>query len=626
MPEGTRIIALEALDERFGMELLGLVAGAERVQAQAADALRIVHSTGGYPLALRIAAARLAGRPQWRLSRLADRLDDQRRRLGELQMGDEEVRAGFALSYDGLDPDARRLFRLLGLVNLVDFPTWLPAVLLDAEPDDAEELAGRLSEAHLLQVGEADASGSARYRFHDLLRAFASERLEAESDEPEQSGALSRMLDAYVLLTIRADAGFSAANSAIWGPWDAQLPPLPAEYVHETDDHLEWFTKERANLLRVIERAHGAQRWETALRLAVAMWQFLEITARFADWRAAFDLALDAARQAGDEVAEGSSLRLLGRLELTRGNIDAAAGLFEQALALLASAGDVHGTSMARKDMSVVARLRNRHGASIDMLLSALDGFIGLAEHYWVAIVRRELGIEDRYEGQWAEAYEQFRQAIAVFESIGEDLQTAQTRFELAVLERLRGNWAAARLSLDLAAPVFDQLDARGQQAWALRESALVAAGTGDLDMAVSQLTRCLDLWQELDDARQHAGTLHELALVRQRRGEVDEALAASREAAEEFREAGDELATARALVTQAALSTETGAPEEALATVEQALPVFRACADLLWEVKAQRARAAAYRMIGNADAAREADVLADGLGQYVRAADEIRI
>lgn len=139
---------------------------------------------------------------------------------------------------------------------------------------------------------------------------------------------------------------------------------------------------------------------------------------------------------------------------------------------------------MARKDMSVVARLRNRHGASIELLLTALDGFIGLSEGYWVAIVRRELGIEYRYEGQWTEAEGHFRQAIAVFESIGEQLQEAQTRFELAVLERLRGNWAAARECLDLAAPVFDRLDARGQQVWALRESALVAAGSGELGTA----------------------------------------------------------------------------------------------------------------------------------------------
>src|SRR5262249_49163626 len=230
------------------------------------------------------------------------------RRLGELHMGDEEVRAGFALSHEGLEHEARRLFRLLGLVNLVDFPAWLPAVLLGAEPDDAEELAEQLSEAHLLQVGDADARGSARYRFHDLLRAFAAERLDAESDEEEQSAALTRILDAYLFLTIRADAGFSAANSATWGQWDAELPPLPAAYQHEADDHLEWFATERANLLRVIERAHQARRWQTAVRLAVAMWQFLEVTARFADWRAAFDLGLDAARQAGDPTAEGSCL------------------------------------------------------------------------------------------------------------------------------------------------------------------------------------------------------------------------------------------------------------------------------------------------------------------------------
>lgn len=119
---------------------------------------------------------------------------------------------------------------------------------------------------------------------------------------------------------------------------------------------------------------------------------------------------------------------------------------------------------------------------------------------------------------------------------------------------------------------------------------------------------------------------MHELALVHQRRAEPDEAMTACQGAVGEFRRLGDQLSEARALVTCAVLSAEQGAADAAAAAVEQALPTFRANADLLWEVKAQRALAAAHRALGDPDAARDADVLADGLARYVRAADETRI
>jgi tetratricopeptide (TPR) repeat protein len=625
--EGVRTVTLDVLDEPHAIELLGAVAGVDRVTTQAADARRIVGSTGGFPLALRIAAARLADRPHWHLSRLADGLDDERRRLGELQMGDSEVRAGFALTYASLDPQARQLFRLLGLVDVLDFAPWLPAVLLETEADEAEEVAEQLCEAHLLQAVAGDASGQVRYRFHDLLRAFARERLNAETGDVERSAVLGRVLDAYYELTLRADAGFSAANSAVWDRRAAAPYLLPPEHLRAAeDDHLRWFATERANLLRIIEQAAHSRQWVATWRLAVAMWQFFEITARWSDWRAAFDLALDAARQGGDMVAEGSCLRLLGRLALTRGDVDAAAALFDQAASVLSAAADLHGRCMISKDMSVVARLRNRHGSAIELLLSALDGFTRLDESYWVAVVGRELGIEYRYEGSFADAERHFRQAIATFERLGEHLQEAQTRFEYAVLERLRGNWAAAQECLDRATPVFGRLEARGQLVWALRESALVTAGTGDLAGAAGRLSDCLELWKELDDWRQYAGTLHELALLRQRLGQPDEAMAACREAIEVFRRVEDRLAEARGSVTCAVLSVELGAAGDAVLALEQALPSFRASGDLLWEVKAQRALAAAHRALGDQGAAREADILAEGLARYVRAADEARI
>jgi DNA-binding SARP family transcriptional activator len=114
--EAAHPLHLDVLDPDQAVQLLARLAGPERVAAEPQAAQQIVRLCGLLPLALRIAGARLASRPQWPLALLAQRLADERRRLDELATGDLEVRASFALSYHGRGEAERRLFRLLGVL------------------------------------------------------------------------------------------------------------------------------------------------------------------------------------------------------------------------------------------------------------------------------------------------------------------------------------------------------------------------------------------------------------------------------------------------------------------------------------------------------------------------------
>jgi DNA-binding SARP family transcriptional activator len=99
--EAAHLLTLEVLEAEQAVALLAKLAGPERVAAEPEAAQAIVQLCGRLPLAVRIAGARLAARPQWRLALLAERLADERRRLDELATGDLEVRASVALSYHG---------------------------------------------------------------------------------------------------------------------------------------------------------------------------------------------------------------------------------------------------------------------------------------------------------------------------------------------------------------------------------------------------------------------------------------------------------------------------------------------------------------------------------------------
>ncbi len=100
----------------------------------------VLVACAGLPLAIRICAARLAARRQWKIATLADRLRNEHRRLDELKTGDLAVRASFQVSYDsirtvGRGVDPARAFRLLSLWQGVSISLQAAAALL-GEPDD----------------------------------------------------------------------------------------------------------------------------------------------------------------------------------------------------------------------------------------------------------------------------------------------------------------------------------------------------------------------------------------------------------------------------------------------------------------------------------------------------------
>jgi hypothetical protein len=95
-------------------------------------------------LAVWITGARLGARPHWRLERLEADLADEHHRLDIFRIGDLDVRASLALSYENLDPTARCVFRRLGLLEGRDFAPWVTAALLDIPQAKAEELVDTL--------------------------------------------------------------------------------------------------------------------------------------------------------------------------------------------------------------------------------------------------------------------------------------------------------------------------------------------------------------------------------------------------------------------------------------------------------------------------------------------------
>jgi DNA-binding SARP family transcriptional activator len=189
-------VRLDALDQESALTLLARLAGRRRVAAEPEAALEIVQSCDRLPLALRIAGTLLALRPHQSLSRLADLLRPDRRRLDELMLGDLSVRDSLAMSYHGLRPKLRRTFRLLGVLDTPDIAAWICAAALDIGMREAEDLIDELVEAQLLETNGTCTGGGSRFRFSELVRLYARERAEMEESSEERLRVVMRALNA----------------------------------------------------------------------------------------------------------------------------------------------------------------------------------------------------------------------------------------------------------------------------------------------------------------------------------------------------------------------------------------------------------------------------------------------
>ncbi|MEV7027796.1 BTAD domain-containing putative transcriptional regulator, partial [Kitasatospora sp. NPDC093558] len=224
-----RFTELAVLPAEDAVTLLTRVVGAERVTAEEDAARELVRLCGQLPLAVRILAARLACRPRWTIARLLEQLTGDRYRLDALRSGDLAVESSFRFGYDQLDAEQARAFRLLATPEVPDLSPGAVAAVLDLPEPDAVELAESLVDCSMLE----SVAGPDRYRYHDLLRAFA-RRAGLDGAGPEEvRGALSRLVDhhhALVTAALGASAarrGFAVGSSPAVGALVSQCAKLP---------------------------------------------------------------------------------------------------------------------------------------------------------------------------------------------------------------------------------------------------------------------------------------------------------------------------------------------------------------------------------------------------------------
>jgi hypothetical protein len=269
MPDlaSTRLVDLNVLDDEEALALFTKVVGDERAAAEPEATAELLLACAGLPLAIRICAARLATRSGWTIRAMASRLRDEHRRLDELRVGDLAVRASFQVSFASLPaaprPEGHRpghAFRLLGLWQGPSISSAAAAALFGTQEYLAADALETLVDAHLLESKAPD-----RYKFHDLLRVYSSERAVADLSGPDRDAAVGRLLTWYMRT---ADAAATAVRrTATTCRWDRGEPGPPPLSFSAADEALGWYDSERANLVAATRQASSSGLHEIAWRL-----------------------------------------------------------------------------------------------------------------------------------------------------------------------------------------------------------------------------------------------------------------------------------------------------------------------------------------------------------------------
>ncbi|MEU0114834.1 BTAD domain-containing putative transcriptional regulator [Streptomyces bobili] len=445
---GAHLVDLDVMSPEEALALFTKIVGEERVASERKAALDVVAACGFLPLAIRIAASRLAARRTWTVSVLAAKLADERRRLDELQAGDLAVKATFELGYGQLEPAQARAFRLLGLADGPDMSLAAAAAVLDLPPEETEDLLESLVDTSLL---ESAAPG--RYRFHDLVRLYARACAERDESSPgERGAAMSRLLDFYLAT--------AAGVYAIERPGDRLVDDLeetryPGLRFTEGAAALDWLYSEAAPMLACVQQAAGTDRLRRAVDLLWAAKDLTESGANSRQYEATARAMCEATRTAEDTRAEGRARTVLTDVLLVSGRIQQAEGEARLAMDLAESVADATAVSWVANNRGLICLHQRRHPEGKFLFEQAIDGFRAVGNKPGEASALSNLSRAQLGSGNTVAAVEIAQRGLALYAEMGRTMRLANGHFAVGVALTGAGRYGDALNQFTQALEIF---------------------------------------------------------------------------------------------------------------------------------------------------------------------------
>jgi predicted ATPase len=568
--ESVRLFADRAATARPGFELEA---------ANTTDVARICRRLDGMPLAIELAAARVAALAP---AEIADRLNAsfllrQGRRTAVTRQ--RTLEAALDWSYRLLDEGERALLRRLAAFAGTFGLDAAEAVCAGPPLQDGEVLDDLMGLVDKSLVSVGDAGAGSGYRLLEMIRHYARERLDEAGETAER---LERHARWYAGRLTRAGS------------------PPDVERLDRDQDNL------RAALAWLLDHDPPA-----ALRMAASLGDYWLLRGRLAEGRTWLERAVARTPEATRDVATAllGTLGFVGR----SGDVTESARLAQRSLAIFRGLGDRAGASAALHALGLISWVQGDYAVARQWLTQALEeaGFADSPQA--VANAAHGLGTVAISAGDLPEARAQLSAALAVLEGLAGDaepsflvvgtlcpvttssgfpervlMEESQVMFRrvaprsapgyvllnVAVAARLEGDLAGARA---VVGDALARLQAGGDQAGvaqALAARGRLAAIEGDPARAREALERSLALRRRLGDHRAVGITIALLGEVAAQEGDPDRARSLMERAVAMFQHAGDRPPTMFVLLALGHLELAAGRENAARRRVEESRAV----------------------------------------------------
>lgn len=495
---GAQPLALGLLGAGEAQDLLEQRLGRERIGAEPAAAAELARLCDGLPLALAIVAARAAIHPAFTLADVVAELrdgDDPLEMFGTVDTG-RDVRAVFSWSYRSLSEPAARLFRELALHPGPHVRAPAVASLLGEPLRRARALLGELTGAQLLTEQAAG-----RYRFHDLLRAYANGLVVEEETDERRREVVERLFDHHVRSATAAADALVADRTAPPIEEPPALPGVVPETFADQGAAMAWLIAERAVLLDFLDVAVTEGADLRVIQLASALHVALQRFSFWGEWERSQRLALAAAQRLDDPPVEGFVRYALGEMFSPRflNRPDESMAHFGEALRLLQAGGDLSLTAHLQVYFADLYAKAGRPEQERSHLAEALALFGRMGnpddEADWIAHTLHTLGRNE-------EALELSRRAIPFLRDAGMVRRHATALVTLSTIHAALGDPAAALESTTEAAVLYERAGDRYLTAEVLVDSALHLMTLAGSERAAETLCRAADLFAAIGAPR----------------------------------------------------------------------------------------------------------------------------
>jgi tetratricopeptide (TPR) repeat protein len=348
-------------------------------------------------------------------------------------------------------------------------------------------------DVHLLESTSAD-----RYKFHDLLRVYSSERAVADLSAQVRDAAVGRLLRWYMRTSDAAGTAVQPRRYNIpLGPVGDDPPPLSFTGVN---DALSWYDSERVNLVAATRQAASVGLHEVAWRLPPPLFQIFDARGNWADLITTHRIALDSARHVGNRQGEAWVLNNLGLALGITGDSEGI-GCIEQALAISREVGDRRGESRAANNLADAYTRLGRSQEAIDLMRRGLELSRATGHRYGEGIALVNIGDAlldiDRAE----EALDYLQQARRTFAEIEAVDGAGYVLVSLGRCYLLLGRDTDAQDHLGQGLTSHQISGNRQQQAVALRLLGRAQARNGLAAEARESWTRAAGIFDDLGDS-----------------------------------------------------------------------------------------------------------------------------